>query len=144
MQSLQQSRPPAIIGPEQGRNYPMGRIRAVFIADGEETAGQYSVSEWWLEPRTFGPTSHEHPDDHVYYVITGTLSVSFDDIEWLQAPKGSYVLIPGGTPHAFQNQGAEPTGFISFNSPGGFESKMRNIAPWLSAEDLRMPDPRSP
>ncbi len=116
----------------------MGRIRAVFKADGDETAGQYSVSEWWLEPRTLGPTSHEHEDDHVYYVITGVLSVRFNDGEWLQAAQGSYILIPSGTPHAFENQGTQSTAFISFNSPGGFEAKMQNIAPWLAAEDLRM------
>lgn len=132
------TRRPAIIPPEGGRSYPMGRIRAVFKADGDETAGQYSVSEWWLEPRTLGPSSHEHEDDHVYYVIAGTLSVRFNEGEWSQAAQGSYILIPGGTLHAFENQGSEPTGFISFNSPGGFEAKMPNIAPWLAAEDLRM------
>ena len=36
----------------------MGRIGAVFKADGEETAGRYSISEWWLEPNTQGPGAH--------------------------------------------------------------------------------------
>lgn len=39
----------------EGRSYPMGRITAVFKADGEETGKRYSVSEWWLEPNTQGP-----------------------------------------------------------------------------------------
>jgi quercetin dioxygenase-like cupin family protein len=136
--SKSERRLPAIIGPDQGRRYQMGRIRAVFKADGKETAGQYSVSEWWLEPRTLGPSSHEHEDDHVYYVIAGTLSVRLDDADWSQAPQGSYILIPGGTLHAFENQGLVPAGFISFNSPGGFEDKMHSISSWLAAEDLRM------
>jgi hypothetical protein len=32
------------------------------------------------------------------------------------------------TLHAFENQGTEPAEFISFNSPGGFETKMQKIA----------------
>jgi len=113
----------------------MGRMRAVFKADTDETASRYSVSEWWLEPRTRGPRVHAHPDDHVFYVIAGTLSVRLDD-DWRDAANGSYVVIPGGTPHTFENRGSVPTGFISFNSPGGFEARMADIAAALSSEDL--------
>jgi quercetin dioxygenase-like cupin family protein len=130
-------RKPVIVQPEQGRVYEMGPIRAIFKADLDETASRYSVSEWWLEPRTRGPSVHQHTEDHVYYVIAGTLSVCVDD-NWSHLAKGAYVLIPGGTAHAFENQGSAPSGFISFNSPGGFETRMAGIAPALAAEDLRM------
>jgi hypothetical protein len=72
------SRKPIVLAPDEGRAYPMGRIRAVFKADRAETANGYSVSEWWL------------------------------------------------------------AGFTSFNSPGGFEARMEDIAPALAAEDLRI------
>lgn len=130
-------RKPTVIPPEQGRAYEMGRIRAIFKADTDETAGHYSVSEWWLEPHTRGPGVHAHAEDHVYYVITGTLSVRVND-DWSDLAQGSYVVIPGGTPHDFQNQGSVPSGFISFNSPGGFETRMTDIASALSATDLRI------
>lgn len=139
MPSSGNQRAASIIAPDQGRRYPMGRMRAVFKADGAETGGRYSLSEWWLEPRTLGPTAHEHADDHVFYVIAGTLSVKLADGAWSSAPRGSYVLIPAGVAHAFENQGDEPVGFISFNVPGGFEEKMEGIAAWMAAEDLRMP-----
>jgi hypothetical protein len=42
---------PIFLKPGEGRSYPMGRISALFKADGEEAAGRYSISEWWLEPR---------------------------------------------------------------------------------------------
>jgi quercetin dioxygenase-like cupin family protein len=130
-------RKPFIIPPQEGREYPMGQIRAVFKADTDETAGGYSVSEWWLEPRTRGPHVHQHHEDHAFYVIAGTLSVRLDE-DWHDAAKGSYVIIPGGTPHTFENRGLVPAGFISFNSPGGFETRMSDIAPALASEDLRM------
>jgi mannose-6-phosphate isomerase-like protein (cupin superfamily) len=115
----------------------MGRMRAIFKADCDESAGRYSVSEWWLEPRTRGPDVHAHPEDHVFYVIAGTLSVRVND-DWSQVTKGAYVVIPGGTPHSFENQGSVAAGFISFNSPGGFEARMTDIAPALASADLRM------
>ena len=39
------SRKASILGPGQGRSYPMGRMQAVFKADGEEGLGAYSVSQ---------------------------------------------------------------------------------------------------
>jgi len=37
-----------LLRPGESRSYPMGRISAVFKADGDETAERYSISEWWL------------------------------------------------------------------------------------------------
>ena len=126
-----------IVPPEQGRVYEMGPMQAVFKADGDESAGRYSVSEWWLEPRTRGPGLHANPEDHVFYVIAGILSVRINE-DWSHAAKGTYVIIPGGTPHCFENQGSIASGFICFNSPGGFEARMAEIAPAMAAVDLRM------
>ena len=130
-------RKPFVIAPEQGRAYEMGRMRAVFKADLEESAHRYSVSEWWLEPGTRGPGVHQHGEDHVFYVIDGTLSVWVSD-RWWDLAKGAYVLIPGETPHNFENRGAERAGFIAFTAPGGFEARMPDIAEALGAEDLRL------
>jgi hypothetical protein len=55
-----------VLAPGQGGAYPMGRISAVFKADEEETQSRYSISEWWLEPRTPGPGPHSHEEDDVF------------------------------------------------------------------------------
>lgn len=140
MKDAEATRKPIIIPPAQGRIYEMGRMRAIFKADDEESAGQYSVSEWWLEPGTRGPGVHSHSEDHIFYVIEGTLSVCLDG-NWSQADKGAYVLIPGDTPHDFRNSGTIRAGFIAFNTPGGFEARMKGadgISAALSAEELRL------
>jgi quercetin dioxygenase-like cupin family protein len=120
-----------IVAPGQGRAYPMGRMRAVFKADCEETETRYSVSEWWLEPNTRGPGVNSHPEDHVFYVIEGELSVLIDGA-WAQAERGSYILIPGEVPHDFENRGTSRVGFISLNVPGGFEADMTGIVEWFA------------
>jgi mannose-6-phosphate isomerase-like protein (cupin superfamily) len=78
-----------------------------------------------------------HPEDHVYYVIECTLSVCLGG-DRSDAPKGSCIVIPGGTPHDFANRSEAVAGFISFNTPGDFEPDMEAIRPALAAEDLRL------
>jgi quercetin dioxygenase-like cupin family protein len=133
--SANHKRRPLIIGPDQGRRYDMGRMRAVFFADGAETADRFSISEWWIEPRTRGPGPHAHPEDHVFYVLTGTLSLVIEG-ERTDAPRGSYALIPGGVQHDFENRGTQECGFISINTPAGFEKAMPGIVQWFATTPL--------
>lgn len=125
------SRTPIVLKPGEGRPYPMGRIAAVFKADGAETADRYSVSEWWLEPHTQGPGPHSHDEDDVFYVIEGTVSFLVGDA-WLDAPRGSFVLIPGGSTHDFENRGDVRAGALNISVPGAFEQHMPGIAQWFA------------
>lgn len=120
-----------VLAPGEGRAYPMGRISAVFKADGAETEQGYSISEWWLEPHTKGPGAHAHPEDDVFYVLTGTMSV-FVDTEWIEAEVGSFVLVPGNITHDFENRGPERAGMLNISAPGNFEQHMPDIAHWFS------------
>lgn len=122
-------RKPVVLRPGEGRDYPMGRIRALFKADGDETAGGYSISEWWLEPHTQGPGAHQHPEDDTFYVLEGTMSLLVGD-EWIHATPGSFVLVPGGVTHTFENRGDVRAGVLNF-SPSQFEEEMPAIAEWF-------------
>jgi mannose-6-phosphate isomerase-like protein (cupin superfamily) len=127
------------VEPEGGRVYAMGPVRAVFKADGAETADRYSISEWWLDPYTKGPGAHAHPEDDVFYVLEGTMSF-FVGGRWIDAGKGSFVLAPGGTTHDFENRTSEPAGVLNVSVPGDFEPAMEGIAEWFRArspEDAR-------
>lgn len=119
------------LAPGDGRPYSMGRISALFKADGSETAGRYSVSEWWLEPHTQGPGAHSHQEDDVFYVLEGTMSFLLGD-RWVEAPKGSFVLAPAGVTHDFENRSASRAGVLNFSAPGNFEQHMPDIADWFA------------
>jgi quercetin dioxygenase-like cupin family protein len=120
-----------VLRPGEGRPYPMGRIATVFKADGKETAGQYSISEWWLEPHTQGPGAHSHEEDDVFYVVEGTMSFLVNG-QWMDAPKGSFVLVPGGSTHDFENRSDARAGVLNFSAPGNFEDDMPEIAKWFA------------
>ena len=123
-------RSPVILAPGEGRAYPMGRIGAIFKADGAETQSRYSVSEWWLEPHTTGPGAHSHAEDDLFFVIEGTMSFRVGDA-WTDAPKGSFILIPGGVTHDFENRGDARAGALNFSVPGAFEPHMPGIVEWF-------------
>lgn len=127
---------PLVVRPNEGRVYPMGRMSAIFKADGNETTNtNLSVSEWWLEPNTGGPDNHDHSEDHLFYVIEGSLSVYLEE-KWLDAESGSYVYIPGGYTHGFENRSDKKVGFISINTPGGFEKSAPHIVSYFEENPL--------
>jgi mannose-6-phosphate isomerase-like protein (cupin superfamily) len=137
--ALRTKRKPIHLRPGDGRTYPMGPVAAIFKADGEETAGRYSISEWWLEPKTKGPGAHSHEEDDVFFVIEGTVSFLVGD-EWIDAEKGSFVLAPGGVAHDFENRSGKRAGFLNLSVPGEFEQHIPGIADWFrerSASDSR-------
>ncbi len=52
---------------------------------------------------------------------------------WIDAPKGSLVIAPGGTPHDFENRTGERAGALNLSVPGDFEPNMDGIAEWFRA-----------
>ncbi len=123
-------RRPLVLAPGEGRKYPMGRVSAVFKADGAETADFYSISEWWLDPHTKGPGTHHHPEDDVFFVLEGTMHFLVGH-EWVDAPAGSFILVPGGVTHDFQNRGDTRAGALNISAPGDFECRLPDIAEWF-------------
>lgn len=108
----------------------MGPITAIFKADGEETEGKYSISEWWLEPKTKGPGAHSHAEDDIFFVIEGEMHFLVDD-KWVVATKGDFVLVPAGIIHDFENRSAKKSGVLNISTPGNFEQYMPDIVAWF-------------
>ena len=120
-----------VLLPGEGRHYSMGGMSAIFKADGAETDASYNISEWWLEPNTQGPPAHSHPEDDVFFVITGTMHFLLDK-QWIEAPVGTFVLVPGGVTHTFENRSGSRAGAINFGAPGGFEGQMPKLVEWFA------------
>ena len=120
------------LGPGEGRAYALGRMNAVFKADHGETRSAYSVSEWWLEPKTSGPGAHSHADNvELFYVLAGVASILAGE-EWLEAPAGSFVRIPATVLHDFENRTDARVGLLNVFLPGGFEENMPAIVKWFA------------
>jgi mannose-6-phosphate isomerase-like protein (cupin superfamily) len=123
--------------PDDSRKYKMGKIEAIFKADEEEANEKYCISEWWLDSFTEGPGAHSHEiNDDIFYVLEGTASILIGD-EWVDAPKGSFILIKKKTPHNFANRTNIRLGLLNFFIPGGFERHMPDVVKWFDENPNR-------
>jgi len=116
---------PIILAPGAGRAYDVGPMRGVFKADGDETGDRYCVSEWSVDPGQPGPGPHDHDSNEELFLVTaGTMSFLVAD-SWIDAPAGTFVRIPAGVTHDFENRGSEPATAFNVFIPGGFEEPFR-------------------
>jgi mannose-6-phosphate isomerase-like protein (cupin superfamily) len=121
--------------PEGGRSYQAGPMHALFKADGPETGDAYCVSEWWLEAGDPGPGPHSHEHNvEIFYVLEGTMSFLAGD-RWIDAPRGSFLRIPAGVTHDFENRSGERAGALNLFIPGGFEPMMPAIVDWFAKQE---------
>jgi mannose-6-phosphate isomerase-like protein (cupin superfamily) len=129
-----------VLGPGEGRFYDVRPMESVFKADGEETADRYAVSEWWVEPRSPGPGPHSHEaNEELFYVLEGTMSFLVGS-EWVDALRGSFVRVPAGMTHDFENRTDSRAGVLNVFIPGGFEPMMPGLVAW-AAEQTGEPGP---
>lgn len=120
------------LGPDEGRSYDVGPLQSVFKADGAETGDRYAVSEWWLEAGQPGPGPHSHEaNEELFYVIEGTMSF-LAGAEWIDAPRGSFLRIPAGVTHDFENRSDARAGVLNVFMPGGFETLMPKLVAWAA------------
>jgi mannose-6-phosphate isomerase-like protein (cupin superfamily) len=122
---------PIILPPGGGRAYELGAMRGVFKADGPETGDRYCVSEWSIEPHSSGPHPHSHEvNEELFFVTDGTMSFRVGD-EWVDAPAGTFLRIPAGVTHDFENRTDQPATAFNVFIPGGFE---RPFSEWVARD----------
>jgi mannose-6-phosphate isomerase-like protein (cupin superfamily) len=84
---------------------------------GADTRGAFALTETALPANWSGPLPHLHENcEESFYVLRGAIRFRLDD-EQIDAPAGSFVLIPRGAVHAFWNPHSEPAAMLSIVSP---------------------------
>jgi quercetin dioxygenase-like cupin family protein len=112
---------PLAVGPGEGETVqgPAGGP-LTFKARGEQTNGTLTAFENVIAPGD-GPPAHFHVDeDESWYVLEGTLRFMLGE-EMRSAPAGTFVFVPRGVPHAFQNVGDGPARILVLFTPSGME-----------------------
>jgi quercetin dioxygenase-like cupin family protein len=117
-----------VLLPGQGERIEAGASTAVMKATAETTGGAFSISEATFPAGMQGPPPHAHNyTTDTFYVLEGTLHVTVGDRE-IDAPAGSYILVPPGIVHTFANTSDAPVRFLNINAPGGWEHYLRDLA----------------
>jgi len=114
-----------ILPPGGGRAYESGAMHGVFNADGPETQDRYCASERSVEPRRAGPDPHHHDANKKVVLVTeGTMSFLIGERR-IEAPMGTFLRIPTGVTHHFENRSEERAAAFNLFIPGGFEAPFR-------------------
>jgi quercetin dioxygenase-like cupin family protein len=116
---------------------PVGAIE--FKARAEQTAGTLTAFESETTPGE-GPPLHVHnSESEMLYFLEGRFRVRIDDAV-RDAPEGSFVLVPKGVQHTWQNIGDAPARILVMFLPAaaGMEQFMTRFA--AEAERGSMPE----
>ncbi len=98
-----------------------------FKARGDQTQGAVFAVESVIAPGE-GPPLHVHPEmDEVWYVLEGRFRVKLDD-KTEDAEPGTFVFIPRGVAHTWQNVGDAPGRFLAIVTPAGLERFFERFA----------------
>lgn len=109
------------LGPGEGERVtnPVGGD-ITFKVRGAESGGALAVFETLVAPGD-GPPLHVHAaEEEAWYALSGEFRFRLGDIVHA-APAGSFVFIPRGLSHCFQNIGDAPGRALAVFTPAGME-----------------------
>jgi quercetin dioxygenase-like cupin family protein len=110
-----------VLGPGGGEmvDSPVGGM-LTFKATGAVSAGRVMAMESLIPPGE-GPPLHVHAkEDEMLYVLEGEFRFQIGD-DLHDAPAGSFVYVPRGVPHVWQNAGETPGRLLVYFTPAGME-----------------------
>ena len=112
---------PFALAPGEGLSVenPTGGV-TTFKAMADASGGVLTALEGIAAPGE-GPPLHVHGhQDELFYALEGSFSIRLGD-ELLDAPAGSFVFIPRGTAHTWQNVGDRPARLFAVLTPAARE-----------------------
>jgi mannose-6-phosphate isomerase-like protein (cupin superfamily) len=90
------------------------------MCDGDSTDGSFTLLEITIGPKQ-GPPQHVHRrEDEMWYILDGSFRFVADE-RLFEADQGSFVFVPRGTSHCFQNLTNEPARLLVMFTPSGME-----------------------
>ena len=94
-----------------------------FLALSDHTP-HFNLSIITMAPRRTGPEPHVHADeDDAFLVLDDEMTFLLGDEE-LKAPAGTFVLVPPGVEHTFENRTGEPVRMLNIHAPAGFDRRL--------------------
>jgi mannose-6-phosphate isomerase-like protein (cupin superfamily) len=100
---------------------------ARILARAETTDGSVTAIENEIPPDQ-GPPEHVHRgEDEMYFILEGRVRFKAAG-RYFDAPAGSFMFIPRGTPHCFRNDGPGPARLLVMFAPAGMERFFEGLA----------------
>jgi mannose-6-phosphate isomerase-like protein (cupin superfamily) len=98
-----------------------------FYALGEDTGGAFTLFEEAIAPQDRAMPHLHHEEDQAFYVLEGEHEF-FCDGRTFTAGTGSFVYVPRGTTHSYENVGTEPGRLLILSTPAGGTERLSPTA----------------
>ncbi len=98
----------------------------IFKASGEDTGGTYSLTDSMVPPQGDPPPHIHHREDEAFRVLEGELEVLVGENKF-KAGAGSFVHLPKGVLHSYQNVGTGPARLLTLMVPAGLERFVEEV-----------------
>ena len=106
-----------------GAGHHVGNVE--FLARSADTP-RFNLAIVTIQPHRDGPPLHAHEtEDDSFYMLEGELTF-FADGEEVVAGPGTFVLVPPGVEHSFENRGTEIARFLNVHAPAGFDLRLES------------------
>ena len=121
MQSGDTGQPQEVVVVRPGAGHRVGNVE--FLARSADTP-RFNLAIVEIAPHRSGPPPHAHrAEDDSFYMLAGELVFTAGGKEVVAGP-GTFVLVPPGVEHAFENRGDELARFVNVHAPAGFDVRL--------------------
>jgi mannose-6-phosphate isomerase-like protein (cupin superfamily) len=104
-----------------GDGHHVGNVE--FLARSADTP-RFNLAIVTIQPRRHGPPPHRHTaEDDAFYMLEGELVFTADDGEVVAGP-GTFVLVPPGVEHTFENRSDAVARFVNVHAAAGFDLRL--------------------
>lgn len=119
---------PLVTGPSGERSVWYGGWLLTFLATGEETGGQFSLTEVrGRRNHSAAPPLHVHSrEDECFFVVDGAITCYVSD-ETIDVPAGSFIVLHRDIPHRYE-LASEEVRLLNLCVPAGFERFYRALS----------------
>jgi mannose-6-phosphate isomerase-like protein (cupin superfamily) len=109
------------VPPGEGERLELGPAEAWVKVGRNDALGSLAVLDVVVAPGFEGPALPSHAEVvDSFYVLEGVLSLHLDG-ESVEAPAGTYAVVPPGNDRTFSNPRDEPVRMLNVMAPGGLE-----------------------
>jgi len=95
-----------------------GLVQYHYLANQQDTGGDYGLYRVQIAPRGGGPGPHYHRGmSEAFYVLSGTVSL-YDGTAWSDGTAGDFLYVPPGGIHGFRNEADAAATLLMLFAPG--------------------------
>jgi mannose-6-phosphate isomerase-like protein (cupin superfamily) len=111
------------VPPGGGRSVWFNGGLVTFYALGEDTGGAFTLFEETIAPQDKALPHLHYEEDQAFYVLEGEHEFVCGG-RTLAVKAGSFVYVPRGTTHSYENVGTEPGKLLILSTPAGGTEKL--------------------